>query len=105
MIKIKRGDTFSRQCIFYNDNVNPTDLTNYTIKSQIRSTIGTLISELDIEIRDQSNHVGVFIISCDDTSLWPLGSHEFDISYSFSGTIVHTETVTISVLRSVTQNG
>lgn len=97
-----RGDTFSRACRYKADNVNPTDLTDITIKSQIRQQSGALVAELVVTKRDQDTQTGVYVLTCADTSLWPIGTLEWNIRYTTAGGITSTETLELKVIRSVT---
>lgn len=105
--KLKRDDTFAKACCFKADNVTPTDLTDVTIKSQVRTSIGLLVAELTVTKMDQIIQPGVFTVRAGDTAAWPIGNLEWDILYQWAapdGALkTRTETMIIKTDRSVTR--
>lgn len=104
----KRGSTFSKHCRYEvkqaNGQYQPQDLTDVTIKSQIRSSDFRLITELTASKYDQSTNTGEFVLSAGSTWLWPITQAIWDIMYIKNDVVTHTETRTIKIERSVTQN-
>lgn len=110
----KRGDTFDIQCTYKDTSGAALDLTNYTIKSQIRknsllvqnssqsSTGDSLVSECVVLKLNQSTKLGQYTLHVLDTKNWPLGNLSWDIQYSFDSAIVSTNMITINVIAGVT---
>ena len=76
-----RGDTFSRPCTYVADDV-PIDLTNYTIRCQLRTATGQKLSDLTVVKTGPT--LGQFVIGATFTvcAAWPAGSHILDIEYT-----------------------
>lgn len=100
---IKRGDTFSIGC-FSSDGGVPTDLSNVTIRSQIRSAATKkLVQALDITLLDQTTNTGKFSIVA-DTSEWPIGTVLMDIEIRDGSVTVSTETLQLRVVQDITHD-
>lgn len=98
----KRGDTFKRSAqVFENfENKTTLNLAGYTIRSQVRDSVGSLISTAVITITNAA--AGMFDIEFDTTS-WTVGKLRTDIEFTFpSGQITSTETSTIIVEEDIT---
>ncbi|KGE20688.1 hypothetical protein [Paenibacillus wynnii] len=92
-LTIKRGDTFIYTATW--DGATLSEL-----RSQVRNSLGQLTSEVTI------NNAGTpytFVLSVVDTSKWPIGVLQTDIQRTVGGLIISSETITINVLRDVTQ--
>lgn len=100
MLNFKRGDTFLIEAQLA-DNGIPTDLTNWTIRSQVRRN-SQLIDTLDVTIVDAAT--GRYTLSSSGaTTAWPIAVLESDIEYtSPNGQIVSTETYSINCVKDVT---
>jgi hypothetical protein len=99
-VNMKRGDTFSRTCT-YSRNGALFNLTGTTIRASLRSDSDLLIEELDVTLLAQSGAtLGQFKLSKPHaaTTLWPVGSHLFDIEYTFpDGSRITTDTISLVV--------
>lgn len=104
-IDIKRGDTYSRDFQLFSDYAqNITfNLTGYTIRSQIRSTSGALISTCTCTITNAAAGAFRVVAGSVVTAAWPLGDLLTDIELtSASGHVTSTETHTINVIKDET---
>ena len=99
---IKRGATLQYSAVVTNQGV-PVNLTGWTITSQVRTAKGVLIATIAIAIPSQvGQNIGAFSLRT-PTATWPLGTHAWDIAYSYSdgigGQIVsYTDTVDLVVV-------
>lgn len=101
---VKRGDTFNLACI-YKQNGVAYDVTNYTIRSQVRDSEGSLVSELAVAKADQTTNPGVFVLSAAGATAWPIDVLSCDIQFSDSdGVIRSTQTFKIPVVEDVTHD-
>lgn len=100
----KRGDTFYIEATYCADGTNATDLTSYTITSQVRDMQGELVSSLTItkSANQSTTGKGKFTLQA-DTSLWPIATLIWDIEYVVNGITQSTETIKIRVVQDVTQ--
>lgn len=99
----KRGDTFNLVCVYKQDDT-PTSVENMTIRSQIRKSNKSLVSDLDATILDQEEHPGEFVLVPDtDTADWPLETLLCDIQISEGSTIRSTQTFMIPIIDDVTK--
>lgn len=81
-----------------------TDITGWTVKSQLRKKDGTLVSDLDFTLLTAEEEESTFTFTKKDTSSWKEGTYLNDIQYTKpDGSIVTTETVEVVVTRRVTQ--
>ena len=104
-IDIKRGDTYSRDFQLFADYAQNIafNLTGYTIRSQIRSTSGSLISTCTCTITNAVAGTFKVASSAAVTAAWPLGDLLTDIELtSASGHVTSTETHTINVIKDET---
>lgn len=112
----KRGDTLQIGCLAKDTDGEPEDLSNVTIRAQIRRK-GTrlapepvFVAELDVSKADQSLYKGQFSLSADETvtSLWEAGLesapvlHVVDIQKTVSGVVSSSETFEVPVVKDVT---
>jgi hypothetical protein len=100
---IKRGDSFLMACIYKVGGV-ATDVTNYTIKSQVRNSSDDLVQQLTVTKADQSTDPGAFVLSAGVISAWPIDLLRCDIEFSEEGTVRSTQTFMIPVVEDVTRD-
>lgn len=105
-LTLKRGDTLVRRCLHRDAEQEPINLTNYTIRSQIRTVDGALIGELGITKLDQSTHTGQFDLTANATATknWPVGLHQCDIQYTNAGITQSTMTFKFEIIKDVTRD-
>jgi hypothetical protein len=103
-IEVKRGDTFSLDCqVFEADGVTPTDITAWTIRSQVRTTAGALLTSLTAAITTAADGEYTLTALPVDTAAWPRAAR-MDIEYTDSGGVVlSTETLALDVVRDITR--
>ena len=105
MPQFKTGDTYLLACT-YKVSGSAVDISTYTIRAQMRTTGGRLVTDTTVTIDpDQVSNIGQFVIAASpaDTSEWPTGDHEMDIEVSIAGTVKSTETFTQPVARDITR--
>ena len=93
----KKGDSFIAQCQYLDDNDQPVDFPSQgiTVKSQVRTKHGALVSELVFTY----NTAGAYQLHDYDTSDWPLGRLQWDIQYMNGSVVFSTETVYIDLSK------
>jgi len=103
-IEIKRGDTLALECqVLELDEVTPIDITGWTIRSQVRSTAGALLTSLTVAITDAAEGKYTVVASPVDTATWPRVAR-MDIEYTDADdTVQSTETLALDVLRDITR--
>lgn len=100
---IKRGDTFTLACT-YKQNGVVYDVTNFTIRSQVRYSTGALVAELTVTKADQTTNPGVFVLAAADPMDWPVKILSCDIQFSDGdGVVRSTQTFQIPVVEDITQ--
>lgn len=99
---VKRGDTFILACI-YKQNGIPADLTQYSIRAQVRDSSGDLIEELDVTKANQALSPGAFAMSAVNPPDWPIDTLQCDIQFMEETTIRSTQTFYIPVQEDVTK--
>lgn len=100
---IKRGDSFLMACVYKVDSV-AADVTNYTIRSQVRDSSNELIEELVVTKADQSTDPGKFVLSAGIIDEWPIDLLRCDIEFSEGDTVRSTQTFMIPVVEDVTRD-
>ena len=100
---VKRGETFSKDIYFKNNDNNPHDLTDYTAKSQIRPSVESeeLIAEIDCSIIPEEGIVHLEL-SKDITYNIPAGNYFYDLcltkdevnTYYLQGRFIITKYIT-----------
>lgn len=101
--QLKRGDTFSLGCVSYSADKIPEDLTDVSIRSQIRSAGSSkYIAELIVAKSDQVEYPGEFSVTWDDTSSWPTGKLLLDIQFTSGPIVTSTETMELFVVMDIT---
>ncbi|WP_027853858.1 hypothetical protein [Marinobacterium litorale] len=106
----KTGDTFALSGTYgigdTPDDAVPQDLTDYTIRGQIRTRNGTLVADLVATIDpDQVANTGKYTLapSNPDTSGWAIGYHNIDLEFSVGGVVTSTPTFVLQVEEDVTK--
>lgn len=100
--KIKRGDTLVLTQTYFVDEV-PTDITDITIKSQLRTVADVLVVELTATKLDQTAYPGVFTLTLPEGGALTVGNLYCDIEFSDSFDVVKsTETFIIPVEKDIT---
>lgn len=109
----KRGDTFQLGCLAKDADGEPENLTNVTLRAQIRRK-GTrlapepvFVAELEVT---KGAELGEFSLVADEsvTSLWEAGTeeapvlHVVDIQKTVSGVVSSSETFEVPVVKDVT---
>jgi hypothetical protein len=98
----KRGDSFTVSCTYKVDGV-ATSVTGFGIRSQLRQTNKTLVSNLVITFADQSSSPGIFFLtSGSSTEDWPIETLLCDIEITQTGAIRSTNTFAVPVVRDIT---
>lgn len=99
---VKRGDTFMLACI-YKQNGTAYDITSYTIQSQIRDSLGILVTELIVTKANQTINPGAFVLSITGVINWPIDILSCDIQFSDDQDIIRSsETFKIPVEEDIT---
>jgi hypothetical protein len=97
----KRGDTFILSCVYKQDGT-PTSVELFTIRAQLRDSIGALVKELTVTKANQTTNAGVFTLSAGITTSWPLDLLRADIQFTEAGTIRSTQTIEVEVIEGIT---
>jgi len=100
-LEVKKGDTFVAACTYLDEAGLPKDYVaaSITIKSQVRTTRGKLLSELSVTA---GSGTGEFVLR-GATADWPAGDVLWDIQFSQGAEIFSTKTATLVVSNDVTQ--
>jgi len=105
-ITLKRGDSINWNCSLIDDQSNPIDITNYTIRTQGKDsertvTLFSLTNGNGVTITSGAN--GAYQIQLLDTSSFGLGNFDVDIEFTDSNGIVNsTQTFTLEIVEDVT---
>lgn len=100
--QLKLGETLEVHASLTQNGV-AVDITSWVIKSQVRNPAdGTLIADLTVTLKDQSTDRGGYTIT-GDTTTWPLGTFYWDIAYNHAGSVSYTDTISLTILPSVTR--
>ncbi|MES2948677.1 MAG: hypothetical protein V4858_09055 [Pseudomonadota bacterium] len=80
----------------------------WTATCELRSTQGDaeLLGSIEVTLGATVSGVAPIALyaSAVDTATWPVGQHQLDIRYADSGgTVVHTSTLLLPVIRAVTE--
>ena len=99
-LSIKRGDTFLYTASL-SDDAGPTNITGWTIASQVRDDNDALVATLNVTVTNAA--LGQFTVRHDDTSAWP-ARLVWDLQYTdAAGVVRSTETIVLSVMADVTR--
>ena len=101
-IDIKRGDTYLIEATLTDDLGDPVNITDWTIRSQIRNVRGDIVATLVIAITNAA--LGTYTMSyAGDTALWPVATHRQDVEYvDQTGRVMSTETFKLRVVEDIT---
>lgn len=81
-----------------------TDITGWTVTSQVRKPDGNLVDNLVFALVDAEEELSTFTFTKLDTSGWAEGNYYCDIRYAEgAGVVSITETFEIKVVRSNTK--
>ena len=81
-----------------------TDITGWTVKSQVRKLDGNLVADLTFALVEAGELASTYTLTKLDTSTWVEGKYHWDIRYTEpDGKITTTETVEVNVVRSITR--
>ncbi len=101
-LRIKQGDTFEFSGQLVDASEDPVDLTGFTIRSQVRDAVGTLIEELTLELGEDTGAYS-FSATPEQTQEWPTKRLLCDVQFTYpDDTVLSTDTFAILVLRDVT---
>lgn len=96
-IQHKRGDTFIANCVR-----TDTDITDWTITSQIRDMDEELVADCDVTITDAAE--GQYTVRVDDTENWPVGFLLWDVECIDTANVKQsTDTIRVRVLADITR--
>lgn len=102
----KRGDDWSLVGV-YKENGVGVNITNFTIRSQLRDANLNLVCELTVTKSNQTTTPGGFVLSIPvgtDTTTWPTGNLQSDIEFvPAGGRKKSTETFLVPVVEEVTK--
>jgi hypothetical protein len=102
LITHRRGSTYEVQCQYTDAAGVPIDITNVQVKSQIRTSTGTLVADCVVTFTDIP--AGKFMLRVLNTDAWPIANLVQDIQYTLTdGRTINTSPITINVVASVTQ--
>jgi hypothetical protein len=102
-IKFKRGDTFDRILLIPEATFANGYFTGWTVTSQMRTTTGRLVGVLTATWADPAANTRFLRLFNNDTTKWPLGTHEVDAQFvSPANIVLSTETLLVNVIRDVT---
>lgn len=99
-ISFKRGDTFAFYANITIDGTTPLVTNVANIRSQIRTTTNTLISELVVTATATQ---GEYLFKAGVTDAWGIGIHNLDIEITIDDVISSSDTILIEVLKDVTK--
>ena len=102
--EFKRGDTFQLACTYKVNDVAQS-VTGFTITSQVRDPLGTLVATLQATLANQAEAPGRFYLSPvnPDTSGWQTGPLRCDIQIASGGVIRSSSTFAIPVAEDITK--
>ena len=102
----KRGESFALGFEYLDKSNQPVDLTNITIKSQIRSQSGALVKELLVTKLDQTQFKGqasLYVQTAEESKVWPTGLLICDVKLSIGNQAILTDTFRIPVAAGATE--
>ena len=103
---VKQGDTFTLACV-YKENGVAFDVTNFTIRAQLRDSTGDLILELPVSKANQTTNPGVFVLGANTppSPPFPIDELQCDIQFSDIDDVVRsTQTFFVPVVEDVTHD-
>lgn len=99
---VKSGDTFLLACTYREGGV-ATDLTAYTVTSQLRDYADALVAQLTVALADQGASPGVFTLSYVPGADLPVGRLKCDVQFVLAGVVRSTETFVVPIEADVTR--
>jgi len=97
----KKGDTLE-WVITLTENAVAVDITNFTIKAQIRQT-STLIATLTSTITDATNGIFSLTATATATASWTTGTHSCDVEFTDDNSeVFSTETFKLKLIDDIT---
>lgn len=100
---MKHGETFALSCV-YQEGDTPTDITGFSIRSQVRTLRDELIEELTVMVADQGEALGTFVLTSADPSAWPTETLICDIRIADDAESVrHSDTLLIPIAKEITR--
>lgn len=103
---IKQGDTFTLACA-YKENGVAVNITDFTIRAQLRDSTGDLILELPVSKANQTTNPGVFVLGSNTppSPPFPIDELSCDIQFSDADDVVRsTQTFNVPVVEDVTHD-
>lgn len=99
-LRVLRGATFRRDATRRN-----TDLTGYTITSQVRDprNLAIVVASATVTIANQVTNEGEFELDFGSTEDWPVGPLWLDIRFDSGGTVDYTNRITIEAVETSTR--
>lgn len=101
----KRGDTFDRLLLIPAATFADGYFLLWNVASQLRTARGKLIATLTATWADPAADTRTLRLFAENTELWPLGALEPDAQFTRQSDdfVLSTETLTVQVLKDVTQ--
>ena len=105
VIQHKRGDTFDRVLLIPEATFADGYFLLWDVASEIRTARGKLIATLTPSWADPAADTRFLRLFAEPTTDWPLGDLELDVQFTrqSDGFDQSTETITVQVVRDVTQ--
>lgn len=102
---LRRGATLRWTGVVTDDDDNPIDITNYELRSQVRSQDGSLIADATFSMWEQYTSAGMYDAWFPPTTGWPLERLIWDVMMVDvdTGDILISETDYIRVERAATE--
>ena len=103
---VKQGDTLTLACV-YKENGVPVDVTNFTIRAQLRDSSGSLVLNLPISKANQATNPGVFVLGSNTPPNPELPVDELSCDIEFAdgdGVVRSTQTFNIPIVEDVTHD-
>lgn len=85
-----RGDTFSVLHTLQQASQQGRDLTGFQITATLEQRNGVDLVALAVQVLDQATHQGQFILSCLDTSTWPLAKLQYKVQFVDAMGVIRT---------------
>lgn len=103
---VKQGDTLTFACT-YKENGSPVDVTNFTIRAQLRDSSDNLVLELPVSKANQTTNPGVFVLGSNTPPNPELPVDELSCDIQFTdgdGVVRSTQTFNIPIVEDVTHD-
>lgn len=100
-----RGDTLSLLGT-WSENGTPTDLTGWTVRSQVRTQTDDLVGELTITLANQLTAPGQFTLAATaaQTAAWPVKVLRCDVEFTDpDGVVSSSDVFSLSILADMTR--